>query len=84
MDENIKTINATQLTIETPYGDKFVTTDRYINIHGDVVEMWTTSNGNALPSTPDELSAKGYKIIARGMTTKSYKRGEDGIWERAQ
>lgn len=74
-----KYIKVARVTMETPYGDRFSATDRYLNIHGDLVVMWVTDKGNVLADSPKKLVKKGYKVVDRSNIIKSYK-FDGGVW----
>lgn len=78
---NTKRISVERVTMGTPYGDIFTATSHYINWRGELIEMWSTTKGNALPEAPSALAAKGYKIIERHTVEKTYKQSESGAWE---
>lgn len=77
-----KQINVERVEMETPYGDRYVLRDSYINVRGDVIHMWHTEKTGSATSSPEQMVAKGHKILSKGTVTELYKMDDKGEWGR--
>lgn len=77
-----KEIKVERVEMETPYGDRYVLRDAYINIHGDVVRLWHTEKNGNVTGSPEMKVDEGHKILSRETVTVVYKMDDKGEWGR--
>lgn len=77
-----KQVRVERVEMETPYGDRYVLRDKFINVHGDIVHMWHTEKTGTVTGSPESKVAAGHKILGRGMVTEVYKVDDKGKWSR--
>lgn len=77
-----KQIRVERVEMETPYGDRYVLKDKFINVRGDVVTMWHTEKSGNATGSPESKVAAGHKILSRGTVTEVYKMNDKGQWGR--
>ena len=79
---NSKKITVEFVTMETPYGDKFVISDSFVNHKGELIRMWSTTKSGTATTSPEQLVADGYKIVSRESREVAYEQGADGSWSK--